>query len=94
MKDLSHFPKTDIRFWQKGVFRQPYTVDGEAIDKKRRTLVSDTVVNGSSFLLGLRTRQVVGTPIGFISCPAGACCLTLPGQLQVQTRLAQQACCL
>jgi hypothetical protein len=29
MKDLSHFPKTDIRFWQNAVFRQPYTVDGQ-----------------------------------------------------------------
>jgi integrase len=29
MKDLSHFPKTDIRFWQNSVFRQPYTVDGQ-----------------------------------------------------------------
>jgi hypothetical protein len=28
MKDLSHFPKTDIRFWQKGVSRQRYTVNG------------------------------------------------------------------
>jgi hypothetical protein len=27
MKNLSHFPKTDIRFWQSAVFRQPYTVD-------------------------------------------------------------------
>ena len=33
MKDLSHFPKTDIRFWQKAVFRQPYTVD----DQRRLT---------------------------------------------------------
>jgi hypothetical protein len=29
MKNLSHFPKTDIRFWQGAVFRQPYTVDGQ-----------------------------------------------------------------
>jgi integrase len=29
MGDLSHFPKTDIRFWQSAVFRQPYTVDGQ-----------------------------------------------------------------
>jgi hypothetical protein len=29
MGDLSHFPKTDIRFWQGAVFRQPYTVDGQ-----------------------------------------------------------------
>ena len=29
MNDLSHFSKTDIRFWQSAVFRQPYTVDGE-----------------------------------------------------------------
>src|SRR5260221_1893612 len=26
MKNLSPFPKTDIRFWQNAVFRQPYTV--------------------------------------------------------------------
>jgi hypothetical protein len=25
MKDLSHLSKTDIRFWQNAVFRQPYT---------------------------------------------------------------------
>src|SRR5258708_5581179 len=29
MKNLSHFPKTDIRFWQSAVFRQPYIVDGQ-----------------------------------------------------------------
>jgi hypothetical protein len=29
MKNLSHFSKTDIRFWQGAVFRQPYTVDGQ-----------------------------------------------------------------
>jgi len=29
MKDLSHFPRTDIRFWQNAVFRQPYTVNGQ-----------------------------------------------------------------
>jgi hypothetical protein len=29
MKELSHLPKTDIRFWQKAVFCQPYTVDGQ-----------------------------------------------------------------
>ena len=29
MGDLSHFSKTDIRFWQSAVFRQPYTVDGQ-----------------------------------------------------------------
>jgi hypothetical protein len=29
MGDLSHLPKTDIRFWQSSVFRQPYTVDGQ-----------------------------------------------------------------
>jgi hypothetical protein len=29
MKNLSHFSKTDIRFWQGAVFRRPYTVDGE-----------------------------------------------------------------
>jgi hypothetical protein len=29
MRGLSHFPKTDIRFWQNAVFRQPYTVDGQ-----------------------------------------------------------------
>src|SRR5258707_10745134 len=29
MKNLSHFRKTDIRFWQSGVFRQPYIVDGQ-----------------------------------------------------------------
>jgi integrase len=28
MSNLSHFPKTDIRFWQNSVFRQPYTVGG------------------------------------------------------------------
>ncbi len=28
MKNLSHFSKTDIRFWQNAVFRQAYTVDG------------------------------------------------------------------
>ncbi len=28
MKNLSHFPKTDIRFWQNAVFRQAYTDDG------------------------------------------------------------------
>jgi hypothetical protein len=28
MKNLSHFPKTDIRFWQTAVFRQPYIIDG------------------------------------------------------------------
>jgi hypothetical protein len=27
MKNLSHFPKTDIRFWQTPVFRQPYVID-------------------------------------------------------------------
>jgi hypothetical protein len=30
MNDLSHFPTTDIRFWQNAVFRQPYTLDGQA----------------------------------------------------------------
>jgi hypothetical protein len=29
MKDLSHFPKSDIRFWQKAVFPSAYTVDGQ-----------------------------------------------------------------
>jgi hypothetical protein len=29
MKNLSHFAKTDIRFWQSAVFRQPYIVDGQ-----------------------------------------------------------------
>jgi hypothetical protein len=29
MKNLSHFPKTDIRFCQSAVFRQPYIVDGQ-----------------------------------------------------------------
>lgn len=29
MKNLSHFSKTDIRFWQNAVFRQPYIVDGQ-----------------------------------------------------------------
>jgi integrase len=29
MKNLSHFPKTDIRFWQGAVFRQAYTVDSQ-----------------------------------------------------------------
>ena len=29
MSNLSHFPKTDIRFWQGAVFRQAYTVDGQ-----------------------------------------------------------------
>jgi len=29
MKNLSHFPKTDIRFWQSAVFRQPYIVDAQ-----------------------------------------------------------------
>jgi hypothetical protein len=29
MRNLSHFPKTDIRFWQRAVFRQPYIVDGQ-----------------------------------------------------------------
>jgi hypothetical protein len=28
MKNLSHFSKTDIRFWQNAIFRQAYTVDG------------------------------------------------------------------
>jgi integrase len=28
MKNLSHFSKTDIRFWQNAVFRKAYTVDG------------------------------------------------------------------
>jgi integrase len=28
MSNLSHFPKTDIRFWQNSVFRQQYTVGG------------------------------------------------------------------
>lgn len=27
MKNLSHFSKTDIRFWQNAVFRQPYMVE-------------------------------------------------------------------
>jgi len=29
MRHLSHFPKSDIRFWQTTVFRQPYIVDGQ-----------------------------------------------------------------
>src|SRR5258708_1907235 len=29
MKNLSHFPKTDIRCWESGVFRQQYIVDGQ-----------------------------------------------------------------
>jgi len=29
MKNLSHFPKADIRFWQRAVFRQPYVVNGQ-----------------------------------------------------------------
>jgi hypothetical protein len=29
MQNLSHFSKTDIRFWQNAVFRQPYTVGGQ-----------------------------------------------------------------
>jgi hypothetical protein len=28
MKNLSHFSKTDIRFWQNAVFRKAYTVEG------------------------------------------------------------------
>jgi hypothetical protein len=30
MKNLSHFPKTDIRFWQRAVFRQSYTRNGKS----------------------------------------------------------------
>jgi hypothetical protein len=29
VSNLSHFPKTDIRFWQTAVFRQGYTIDGQ-----------------------------------------------------------------
>jgi hypothetical protein len=29
MKNLSHFSKTDIRFWQNAVFRQAYTVENQ-----------------------------------------------------------------
>jgi hypothetical protein len=29
MKNLSHFPKTDIRFWQNAILRQPYAVGGQ-----------------------------------------------------------------
>ena len=29
MSNLSHFPKTDIRFWQSAVFRQAYTINGQ-----------------------------------------------------------------
>src|ERR1700730_9676828 len=29
MKNLSHFPQTDIRFWQSAVFRQLHIVDGQ-----------------------------------------------------------------
>jgi hypothetical protein len=30
MKNLSHFPKTDIRFWQSAVFCQSYTRNGQS----------------------------------------------------------------
>jgi hypothetical protein len=30
MKNLSHFPKTEIRFWQSAVFLQSYTRSGQS----------------------------------------------------------------
>jgi hypothetical protein len=32
MKNLSHFPKTDVHFWQHSIFRKGYTVSAPPLN--------------------------------------------------------------
>jgi hypothetical protein len=54
---LGHFSKSDVRYWQRAVFRLSYTVDGKRRLTKEWYAVSSVAVSGSSSLLGLRIRH-------------------------------------
>ena len=49
---LGHFGKTDIRYWQRTIFRQTYTRNGEALVTKNWAMKIAHGSRGETFPLG------------------------------------------
>ena len=60
MKDLSHFPKTDVHFWQHSIFGKGYTVGGQRRVTKEWYAQMQHAVQGVRVFNHTGTRNFLG----------------------------------